>query len=111
MAKITVIIAVILSIILLPAFCYCQDDFHEPDLEQKTVEGRICSIDMSYSNIVIKMSDYHDEITINVPSKAVIYKNGSAVTFNDLAVDDNVVVDYYNDSPNPLKALKIVATS
>jgi len=111
MVKAIAIAVVIFSIILLPVFCYCMNDFHNPDLESKTTQGQIVAVDTSYLNIVVKMATYHDEITINVPHKTTIIKDNANASLSDLEPGDNVTVVYYNDSPGPLKALNITVTS
>lgn len=108
--KITSIISVILAIMLFPGFSYCYNGFHDPQMESQTVEGQICGVDLFYSDIVVKKVSYHDQITIHVPRNVSIYKKDSVVSLEDIQEGDNVAVDYYNDSPGPLKALKITVT-
>lgn len=109
MIKRAMLSAVILSMVFLPIVSYA--GFHDPELEKQTVEGQIYGVDTSSYDITVKKVSFHDQITIHVPYNTNIYKQGKAISLDDIHEGDNVVVDFYNDSPGPLKATKITVTS
>ena len=97
----------VLALVLTAPFSFCQSGFHDPSLESKTVEGRIIAVDLTRPVIEVSMVSYHDQITISVPYSAKIYKAGKPVELKDAREGDSVVVNYYNDSPNPLKVISM----
>jgi len=71
----------------------------------RVIKGNISSVNWVGSEIVVKTFD--DETTIFVSHSTRITKRGVSIQLSDINISDKVTVEYYNDSPGPLKAVSI----
>lgn len=89
-------------------YCFGNEDSRQV----KIIEGNIVDIDWVAQKIVVRWLQTQgqvtfDEITIFVPDGTKITKGSDTISLSDLNMTDPVTVEYYNDSPGPLKAKSI----
>ena len=111
MLKLLPAAVVLITSITLVSPCYCGYNGQEV----KTVKGQIIDLDDQKNILVVKWFDSinlaNDQITVFVPKDAIIYKGTNRIGFIELNQFDNITVDYYDDSPGPLIALKVSVVS
>ena len=84
--------------------CYSQNAASERALSK--VSGRVVAMDWVASKLVIDTGG--DELTLVVPGGLEIIKGTEKIGFADLNFNDEVVVEYYNNSFAGLRAVKII---
>ena len=77
----------------------------------KSAAGQLDEINGDQRIIVIKWYNQtlfkKEQITIYVPPEAIILKGKDKISFIELYPYSNVIVDYYDDTPGPLTAVRV----
>lgn len=77
----------------------------------KSAAGQIDEINGDQRIIVIKWYNQvlfkKEQITVYVPPEAIILKGKDKISFMELYQYSNVIVDYYDDTPGPLTAVRV----
>lgn len=102
----------LLSAVAWDAPVYCEDEVTGHKI--LILKGNVSSVDWVKSMIVVKWfdrSDFRfDEVALYTERNTKITKKGSSIGLGDLNTGDRVIVEFYNDSPNPLKAVSITVS-